>query len=397
MQQPLPLSGAVLPAGGTGTRFGADRPKQFLDLAGVPLLIRTCRALIGVHELSRLALAAPAAHLQETADLIRTHLTPEQASRIMIVTGGAERQDSVLAGLRALPPEIELVLIHDAARPLVDRETILACLHEAARHGAAIAAMPAADTLKEVGADNTILRTVDRKQLWRAQTPQAAQRALLERAFARAHETGFTGTDEASILEAAGIPVRVVPGSGRNLKITRPEDLAIAAALLAEESVMKIGHGFDVHRLVSGRPLILGGVHIDYPLGLDGHSDADVVAHALTDALLGSLGAGDLGRHFPDSDPRYKGIDSLLLLQQVAAMAADRGYVLANADITIVCQQPRLAAHLNAMQSNLARSCRVAAEAVNLKATTTEKMGYTGRGEGIAAHAVVLLRSVHGY
>ncbi len=185
----------------------------------------------------------------------------------------------------------------------------------------------------------------------------------------------------------------MVEGSERNLKITRPEDLDVAEALITKEKTMKIGHGFDAHRLVSGRKLILGGVCIDFEMGLDGHSDADVVAHALTDALLGALGAGDIGRHFPDSDPQYKGIDSLLLLAQVQHLAEEQHYRLANADITIICQRPKLAAHLAEMQANLARCCRVSPAAVNIKATTTENMGYTGRGEGIAAHAVVLLRS----
>ena len=186
--------------------------------------------------------------------------------------------------------------------------------------------------------------------------------------------------------------MQVVEGSERNLKITRPGDLQVAAALLGEALPMRIGHGFDAHRLVAGRKLILGGVTIDFELGLDGHSDADVVAHALTDALLGALGLGDIGRHFPDSDPAYKGIDSLLLLTRVAQLTDERGWRLGNADLTIVCQRPRLAPHLAAMQANLARACRVEPGAINIKATTTEKMGYTGRGEGISAHAVVLLK-----
>jgi 2-C-methyl-D-erythritol 4-phosphate cytidylyltransferase/2-C-methyl-D-erythritol 2,4-cyclodiphosphate synthase len=262
--------------------------------------------------------------------------------------------------------------------------------------GAVIAAIPVKDTLKRAGEFGMIEETVDRTGLWQAQTPQAAQRELLERAFAQAAQNQFTGTDEASLLEAAGIPVRMVEGSERNLKITRPSDLEVAATLLREEVNMKIGHGFDAHRLVAGRKLILGGVIIPFDLGLDGHSDADVVAHALIDGLLGALGAGDIGRHFPDTDPRYQGIDSLLLLTQVRQLADAQGYRLGNADITIVCQRPKLAPYLEQMQANLARCCQVPPSAVNIKATTTEKMGYTGRGEGIAAHAVVLLRSDHG-
>lgn len=389
----LAAAGVVIPAGGLGLRFGRDKPKQFLPLAGVPILIRTCQAFLAIEAIKVVVIAVPADYLQLTADLVRSHIKAPLADKVLFCPGGTTRQDSVRAGLNALPAQISLVLVHDAARPLVDRAIILRCIHGANLHGAVIAAVPVKDTLKKVAESNRIVQTVDRSCLWQAQTPQAAQRALLEMAFAEAEHKGITGTDEASLLEAAGIPVRVVEGSERNLKITRPEDLDVAEALIKEETTMKIGHGFDAHRLVSGRKLILGGVCIDFEIGLDGHSDADVVAHALTDALLGALGAGDIGRHFPDSDPQYKGIDSLLLLAQVQHLAEEQHYRLANADITIICQRPKLAAHLTEMQANLARCCRVSPAAVNIKATTTENMGYTGRGEGIAAHAVVLLRS----
>ena len=377
-------------------RFGASCPKQFLDLAGLPILVRTCRAFLDLESIRWVAVAAPTDYLQHTIDLLRLHLAPDHMARMLFTVGGVTRQDSVRAGLNALPAEIELVLVHDAARPLVDQAIILRCLHGAVRFGAVIAATPVKDTLKKVADSGLIRETVDRTSLWQAQTPQAAQRGLLERAFAEADRNQFVGTDEASLLEAAGIPVQVVEGGERNFKITRPEDLQVAAALLTEEQEMKIGHGFDAHRLVSGRKLILGGVEVDFELGLDGHSDADVVAHALIDALLGALGSGDIGRHFPDSDPQYKGIDSLLLLAHAQQLVEAQGYALGNADLTIVCQRPKLAPHLAGMQINLARCCKVAPAAVNIKATTTENMGYTGRGEGIAAHAVVLLRSEHG-
>jgi len=392
----LPPAGVVIPAGGIGARFGPALPKQFLDLAGLPILVHTCRAFLDLETIHCLVVVAPADHIQHTIDLLHSHLSSSQIDRIRITTGGVTRQDSVQAGLNELPAEIGLVLVHDAARPLVDQATILRCLHGAAQFGAVIAAVPVKDTLKKVFASGIIEKTIDRSGLWQAQTPQAAQRPLLEKAFNEAQRRKFIGTDEASLLEAAGIPVQVVEGSERNLKITRPEDLQVAFALLTKEQTMKIGHGFDAHRLVTGRKLILGGVTIDFEQGLDGHSDADVVAHALTDALLGALGEGDIGRHFPDSDQQYKGIDSLLLLTHVCQLMAARHYRLGNADLTIVCQRPKLAPHLAAMEANLARCCRVAPEAINVKATTTEKMGYTGRGEGIAAHAVVLVRSDHG-
>jgi 2-C-methyl-D-erythritol 4-phosphate cytidylyltransferase/2-C-methyl-D-erythritol 2,4-cyclodiphosphate synthase len=389
----LPPAGVIIPAGGIGSRFGQPLPKQFLNLAGVPVLVRTCRSFLGIPAIRCVVVAAPADHYQATIDLLQRHLTPRETEKLRLTTGGATRQDSVFAGLAALPADLSLVLVHDAARPLVDRATIVRCLQGAAQYGAVIAAVPVQDTLKQVWDSLLIDKTVDRSTLWQAQTPQAATRTLLELAFAAAARTRFVGTDEASLLEAAGIPVRVVEGSQRNLKITRPADLHIASALLTKEQNMKIGHGFDAHRLVAGRKLILGGVAIDFELGLDGHSDADVVAHALTDALLGALGAGDLGRHFPDTDSQYKGIDSLLLLEQARSLADRQHYRLGNADITIVCQRPRLAPHIAEMQANLARCCRVDLQAINIKATTTEKMGYTGRGEGIAAHAVVLLWS----
>ncbi len=392
----LPPAGVIIPAGGIGTRIGHHQPKQFLPLAGLPILVHTCRAFLVLDAIHCVVVVAPADYYQATIDLLHHHLKPQELHKLRFTTGGSTRQESVFAGLGVLPDDIALVLVHDAARPLIDRGTIIRCLQGAELHGAVIAAVPVKDTLKQASDTGLIEKTVDRTALWQAQTPQAAKRELLEQAFAHAARQQLLGTDEASLLEAAGIPVRIVEGSERNLKITRPEDLQVATALLREEQSMKIGHGFDAHRLVAGRKLVLGGVTIDYELGLDGHSDADVVAHALTDALLGALGAGDIGRHFPDTDPQYKGIDSLLLLEQVQQLVATRHYCLGNADITIVCQRPRLAPQLAEMQANLARCCKVFPEAINIKATTTEKMGYTGRGEGISAHAVVLLRAENG-
>jgi len=392
----LPAAGVIIPAGGIGSRLGHHQPKQFLPLAGLPILVRTCRAFLKMEVIRCVVVAAPADYYQATIDLLHRHLSKQDIQKLIFTMGGITRQDSVFAGLSALPADISLVLVHDAARPLIDQATIVRCLQGAAQYGAVIAAVPVKDTLKQAIGSRVIEKTVDRTGLWQAQTPQAVQRELLEQAFAAAARQKFVGTDEASLLEAVGIPVRMVDGAERNLKITHPEDLQVAAALLQKEQIMKIGHGFDAHRLVSGRKLILGGVTIPFELGLDGHSDADVVAHALTDALLGALGAGDIGRHFPDTDPQYKGIDSLLLLEQVQQLAESRQYLLGNADITIVCQRPKLALYLAEMQANLARCCRVFPEAINIKATTTEKMGYTGRGEGIAAHAVVLMRSDHG-
>jgi len=288
-QRPDPspaMAAAVIPAAGLGTRMGAARPKQFCEIAGTPLLVHTLRAFLSLPEIKEVVVVVPPGHEQETAELLRRYLSPGQAARLILTPGGATRQDSVRAGLNVLPPEIDLVLVHDGARPLVSGEIIRRCLRGAMKSGAAIAAIPVKDTLKQVAADGEILKSVDRTGLWQAQTPQAVRTDLLKQAFARAERDGFAGTDEASLLEHAGIAVTVVAGGEENFKITRPGDLGMAAGLCREPAVMKIGHGFDAHRLTANRPLILGGVTIPFELGLLGHSDADVLTHALVDAIL---------------------------------------------------------------------------------------------------------------
>lgn len=389
---------AIIPAAGFGTRMGADIPKQFLELAGVPVLVRTLRVFLAHPAIHIIMLVLPPEQLQSGKEQLLPFLTPEQREKILYTAGGETRQHSVRNGMKALPASVERIFVHDGARPLVSAEIIDRCLAGIEEHGAVIAAVPVKDTLKEVEEVEggiEIIGTVDRSQLWQAQTPQAMDLHLLERAYEYAEATEFIGTDESSLLEHAGVSVSVVMGSEENIKITRSEDLRIAATLLREnqegETAMRIGHGFDAHRLVEGRKLILGGVDIPYELGLAGHSDADVLVHALMDALLGALGAGDIGRHFPDTDEQYRGADSLKLLERVMELVAARKMRLVNADITVVCQQPKLAPHLATMQGNLAAVCGASPEQINIKATTTEKMGYTGRGEGITAHAVVLL------
>jgi len=384
---------AIIAAGGAGLRMGSSLPKQFGLLAGIPILIHAIRAFCRVAAIDRIIVVAPGAHLDRTREILARFACDD---RCTVIAGGWLRQDSVRIGLNEVGPDSTLVAVHDGARPLVHPRQIERCLAAAAEHGAAILAVEVKDTLKAVDQAGTIRHTVDRQGLWQAQTPQAFRTEILCQAFAAADRDGFTGTDEASLLEHAGIPVRVVAGSETNLKVTRPGDLSMAEALLmhkqpAPTTGIRIGHGFDAHRLVAGRPLILGGVAIPHERGLLGHSDADVLCHALCDAILGGLGAGDIGHHFPDSDPRYCGISSILLLEEVMALAAARNFVLVNADVTVIAQRPKLAPHFPAMAKVLARACRVGIEAINLKASTTEEMGYTGREEGISAHAVVLL------
>ncbi|MEW6521410.1 MAG: 2-C-methyl-D-erythritol 4-phosphate cytidylyltransferase [Thermodesulfobacteriota bacterium] len=388
---------AIIPAGGIGKRMALGAPKQFTELAGIPLLVHTVRAFAQVAEISAIIVAAPKDYLRHTGELMARYGLPG----VKVVAGGELRQDSVQAGLAQVPPECGLVAVHDGARPLITPALIRACLVAAQQSGAAMAAIPVKDTIKEVAADHFIVRTIDRKPLWQAQTPQVVRTDTLRRAFAVAAEKSFIGTDEASFLELINERMTVVQGSEENIKITRPGDLLIAEAILMKKEqtgappaapALRIGHGYDAHRLVAGRPLILGGVEIPHATGLLGHSDADVLTHALCDAILGALGAGDLGRHFPDTDPAYKNISSLKLLARVMAAVNEQGYSLGNADITVVAQAPKLAPHFPAMREKLAAVCCADQSAINLKGTTTEKMGFTGRKEGIAAHAVVLLQ-----
>lgn len=388
---------AIIPAGGVGTRMGLDMPKQYYELQGIPILVHTLRAFEAVAEIDGIVVVVPEDHLRATKALVTSYGLAKVKE---VVVGGRLRQDSVANGLAALPAETELVAVHDGARPLVAPELISRCLRVAQDKGAAMAAIAVKDTLKDVEASGVIRATIDRSTLWQAQTPQVMRADVLRRAMALVGEE-FVGTDEAAFLEAIGETMVVVEGSERNIKITRPEDLHIAAALLGTESEAKamatqttrqrIGHGYDAHTLVAGRDLVLGGVVIDHDRGLLGHSDADVLTHALCDAILGALGLGDIGQHFPDSDPAYKGISSLRLLEHVMGLVGAEGYRLGNADVTVVAQQPKLSPHWAAMKDNLCRVCQVEAGQINLKGTTTEKMGFAGRGEGIAAHAVVLM------
>jgi 2-C-methyl-D-erythritol 4-phosphate cytidylyltransferase/2-C-methyl-D-erythritol 2,4-cyclodiphosphate synthase len=383
--------GIVLPAAGSGSRMGSPTPKQYLTLAGKPILIHTLAAVLRCPLVTVAVVAVAQDQHENLARLLQRYFPPVLCEKIIVTTGGATRQLSVRAGIDAMPDPIDLILVHDAARPLITSEAIEGCVKAIQAHGAAIVAIPVNDTLKLASLDGMIGKTIDRTNLYRALTPQGAKKELFARAYLQAEGDGFTGTDEASLFEHAGIPVAIVPGEESNIKITRPDDLNIARTLLEEKKMIRIGHGFDAHRLVTDRPLILGGVTIDYEKGLLGHSDADVLTHALIDAILGALGKGDIGRHFPDNDDRYKGINSLKLLNETIGLTIESKAVLVNADLTIICQAPRLAAYLDTMRHNLAGACKVNGDRINIKATTTEKMGYSGRGEGIAAHAVVLL------
>jgi 2-C-methyl-D-erythritol 4-phosphate cytidylyltransferase/2-C-methyl-D-erythritol 2,4-cyclodiphosphate synthase len=377
---------AIIAAGGRGLRFGSDQPKQLVPLAGIPILQRSVEAFLRCDVVSSVVVALPSDLMDEFPAYLRSASKP-----LDVVAGGVRRQDSVSRAFAAISPEAEIVAIHDAARPLVTDALIRRTVAAAAESGAAIAAVRASDTVKRARADGAVAQTLPRDELYLAQTPQAFRRAVLRDALAIADDA----TDEAALAERAGHPVRLVDGDTRNLKITTPDDLAMAEGLLrtaAAGEVLRIGNGYDLHRLVSGRPLILGGVAIPFDKGLLGHSDADAVCHAITDAVLGAAGAGDIGRHFPDSDPRWKGADSLRLLAESARLVRVAGYAIGNVDVVVVAERPKLLPYLEPMRANVARALGCDAVQVSIKGKTNEGVDSVGAGDAIAVHAVALLR-----
>lgn len=382
---------AIVPAAGRGMRFANPVPKQYAPLLGASVFEWTLRRLLAEPRLH--AVVAVVAADDEYWPVLGAKLA---APKLHSTIGGASRQQSVINGLaylggRAMPGD--WVLVHDAARPcLTSRE--LKDLFDALDRGAegAVLGAPLVDTIKREH-EGAIAQTVDRQGLWRALTPQVFEFAELREALEQAERAGLTVTDEAQAMERLGRRPALVAGSPFNIKVTRPEDLEAAARILrnAEATSMRIGQGFDVHAFGAGDHVLLGGVSIPYARGVVAHSDGDVIIHALCDAVLGALGLGDIGQHFPDSDPKYRGADSRVFLREVAAHMRAAGLKLVNADVTVLAEGPRIAAHRRAMAENLADDLGVAPACVNIKATTAERLGSIGRGEGLAAMAVVLL------
>ena len=396
---------AIVPAAGRGARFSASTPgsapKQYAPLHGATVLEWSLRALLAeprVHAVV-VALAADDAEWPRIAAKIAS-------PKIQTTLGGINRQDSVANGLEYLAAQAaadDWVLVHDAARPCLnaaDLRALLDAVHTApggaGRAGegggaGAVLAAPIVDTVKrELGGH---IATVDRAGLWRALTPQVFAFAQLRHALKEAAAAGISVTDEAQAIERMGLHPLLVPGSPFNVKITQATDLSIAAGVLkmTEDRPMRIGQGFDVHAFGAGDHVMLGGVKIAHSNGVVAHSDGDVVIHALCDAVLGALGDGDIGRHFPDSDPQHRGADSRVFLRAVAARMRAAGLTLINADITVLAEAPRIAAHRAAMAAALSADLGAAAHLINIKATTTERLGFIGRGEGLAALASVLL------
>ncbi len=376
---------ALIVAAGRGTRFGGALPKQYLPLGGKSVLR---------HAVAAFAMHPRIAGVQVVIREEDRSIFAEAVSGLVVlppVPGGAERQDSVRLGLEALiPHDPARVLIHDAARPFPDPALIDRVLDELDRAPAAIPALPIGDTLKRV-ADGVIRETIDRAQLWRAQTPQGFH----FRAILAAHRAvaGQVLTDDAAVAEAAGMAPLVVLGSDDNLKVTTPQDLAAAERLIAARTGdVRVGQGFDVHAFGPGDHIMVCGIAIPHEASLVGHSDADVGLHALTDALLGAIGAGDIGMHFPPSDPRWRGAASDRFLAHAAALVHEKGGEIAAVDVTIICERPKIAPHRARMIEHVAAILEISPARVSVKATTTERLGFTGRGEGIAAQAVATVR-----
>jgi 2-C-methyl-D-erythritol 4-phosphate cytidylyltransferase/2-C-methyl-D-erythritol 2,4-cyclodiphosphate synthase len=378
---------AIIVAAGGGKRMGGDLPKQFLPLAGRPLLDRSLSAFTISPRVDGIVLALPSVLSNEVKESYR-----QVAKVIAVVDGGAERQDSVRNALAAVPEEAEIILVHDAVRPFVSQDLLDRCVELAREHGAVVPVVPVRDTVKQWDRAGKTLRTRDRSELMLAQTPQGFRAGILRDAYGRAREEGRKGTDDASLVEGAGYPVVPMPGEEANVKITIPEDLRMAEGLLREPVDFRIGIGGDAHSLVEGRELWLGGVRIEHERGLLGHSDGDVLLHAIADALYGALGEADIGRHFPPGRPETEGIASRSIIAHARGRMTERGFGLVGLDAVVVCEEPKMAPLVPAIRAAIAGMLSLSEDRVNLKGKTTEGMGFEGRKEGISAWAVALLR-----
>lgn len=385
---------AIITAGGSGKRLKAEKAKQYLPLVGRPVLVYSLQAFESCEIINEIIIVVPKNDVQ----FVRDELVGKTGINkvVKVIEGGAERQDSVRNGLSVVDSGCDLVVIHDGVRPLVTKAMIKSVVDAAQLHQAASVGVKAKDTIKETQDDDIVTRTVPRENLWLTQTPQAFQFAVIKKAYDKAYSDGYYGTDDASLTERLGIKVKMVAGSYENLKITTPEDIIMAEAFLRKkeegEEGVRTGLGYDSHRLVEGRKLILGGIEIPFGKGLAGHSDADALIHAVCDALLGAAVLGDIGRHFPDSDSAYKDISSGILLRRVKEMIADKHFSIGNIDVSVIMERPKLAPYADKIVNNISEILNIPASRINIKAKTNEGMGFVGRNEGIAVFCVATLR-----
>lgn len=393
---------AIIAAGGRGERFGGGRPKQLHAIDGRSILERSVMLFVEHPAIDDVIVVLPPDLAAEPPFAV------PQAKALRVVAGGVRRQDSVANAFAAVPRQTDIVVIHDAARPFASADLIARTIEAAAESGAALAALPARDTVKRarhgpapdagggraaVASFVHVVETLPRETVYLAQTPQAFRRELLQAALDFGRREGLDATDEATLVERAGHQVRLVIGEETNIKITVPEDLPIADAIArrAAPSASRAGVGYDIHRLVQGRPLVLGGVTIPFDRGLLGHSDADAVCHAITDAILGAAAAGDIGRHFPDDQAAWKDASSIDLLRRAAAVVREHGLEVANVDASVIAERPKLGPYIDAMRRNLAAALAVDLARVSVKGKSNDGVGELGRGEAIAVHATALL------
>jgi 2-C-methyl-D-erythritol 4-phosphate cytidylyltransferase/2-C-methyl-D-erythritol 2,4-cyclodiphosphate synthase len=401
VRQPLVVS-VIIAAGGRGRRFGGAVPKQLLAVHGKSPLERALDTFASHDEVSEIIVALPEEFVADPPLYVSGMSKP-----VRLVPGGARRQDSVANAFQLVDRGADVVVVHDAARPFVSEALISRTIAAAAETGAAVAALRSSDTVKRgglpggspAGGHLLVAETLPRDAIYLAQTPQAFRRDVLQDALALS-EVAADATDEASLAERAGHRVRLVEGESTNIKITTPADAPVADAIarkgVADRRPSRVGTGYDLHRLVMGRPLALGGVIVPSDRGATGHSDADVACHAAIDALLGAAGLGDIGRLFPDTDPQWKNASGADLLTRTAAVVATSGYEIVNLDLTIVLERPKIRDHVAAMRSAVARALGIDPARVSIKGKTNEGLDSIGRGEAIAAHAVALLTFVGG-
>ncbi|MEN6330975.1 MAG: 2-C-methyl-D-erythritol 4-phosphate cytidylyltransferase [Smithella sp.] len=384
---------AIIPAGGAGRRFNAGIAKQYLSLNGLPVLVHSLKVFEQAEDIDEIIIVVPESDIKSVRENLISKNNLGKVAKI--VAGGAKRQDSVRNGIAAVEGQCDIVVVHDGVRPFVTVEMIKRAVEAARQFQAAVIGVPAKDTIKETEVYDFVVKTVPRQNLWITQTPQAFRFDVLQKAYGAAYRDNYCGTDDASLVERIGVKVKMIAGSYENIKITTPEDLVVAEALLKSrtggEMQVRTGFGYDSHRFAEGRKLILGGVEIPFAKGLQGHSDADALIHAVCDALLGAAGAGDIGRHFPDTDQAYKDISSMILLERVKEIIAAKGLFVINIDISIIMEKPKLAPFAGEITANIAKALNMSVSGVNLKAKTNEGMGFVGRNEGIAVFAVATL------
>ena len=378
---------AIILAAGTGTRMGGIS-KASLDVLGTPALLRTARAFDECKTVDFLILCVKEDEKEWAKSIAKSIKKPYN-----VISGGKTRQESASIALGSVPEGFDYVAVHDGARCLIcaeDIDKVVLCAYE---NGAAAACTKVTDTVK-FSSDGFVKATVDRENLYSVQTPQVFAKSEYERAMDSAMKSGRSYTDDCGLFEDGKLKIKLVETSKNNIKLTTPDDVMTAEAILSKKEgvgMIRVGHGYDAHRLTEGRPLILGGVNVPFEKGLYGHSDADVLVHAVMDAMLGAAALGDIGKYFPPSDDAYKGISSMILLEKVNDILKENGFAVSNIDATVVAQKPRLADYLRGMRENIAKTVGISPDTVSVKATTEEKMGFTGSLEGIAAHCVCLI------